>query len=176
MLPANIREHHPQRFERIKYLAPNSVTMIQRKQTLFLLFAALSLILAFFIPYGIQTNVDLTTGVASETDLNAQSNYLLMALIALAVIFNFFIIFQYQNRKIQMRLCLLAILITLSLTAFQWIDASRAPAGHRFVAGILGSKAYFGIFIPLISVVFLFLAYNGIRNDDKLIRDADRLR
>lgn len=150
--------------------------MIQRKQSLFLLFSALSLVLAFFIPYGIQTNVDLSTGQTTETALNAQSNYLLVALITLAAIFNFFIIFQYRQRKIQMRLCLLAVLITLSLAAFQWIDASRTMAGHRFVAGILGSKAYLGIFIPFISVIFLLLAYNGIRQDEKLIRDADRLR
>lgn len=150
--------------------------MIQRKQSLFLLLSALSLMLTFFVPYGTKTNVDALTGIATETDLIASSNYLLLSLILIAALFNFVIIFQYQKRTSQMRLCLLAVVLNLSLIVFQWMDASRVEAGHRFVAGILGSKAYFGILVPLVAVTFLLLAYNGIRQDEKLVRDADRLR
>ncbi len=150
--------------------------MIQRKQTIWLLLASLIILLTLYIPYGIHSVSSIDTTSIIETDLTAKTNTLLLILAILSAAFSFFIIFLYNNRKLQMKLCLLAILIVLAILAYQFYDASQTAAGNKLAVGILGSKIYLGVAIPILSIFFLMMAYTGIKKDEKLIRDSDRLR
>ena len=150
--------------------------MIQRKQTIWLLLASIIMLLTFFIPYGIHTETKLDTTVITETDLVAKGNYILMALSIAFTAFSFFLIFLYGNRKLQMNLCLLALLLAFGVLGFQLYHASQTSINNKLVVGILGSKIYLGVVIPILSAFFIIMAYIGIKGDEKLIRSADRLR
>ncbi len=150
--------------------------MIQRKQTIWLLIASLIILLTLFIPYGIHMESPSASNTIAETDLNAKSTVVLLALTIVSALFSFFIIFLFNNRKLQMKLCWVAVLIALSVLGYQLFNASQTAMGNKLVVGILGSKIYLGVLVPILSVFFIMLGYTGIKKDEKLIRDSDRLR
>lgn len=150
--------------------------MIQRKQTIWLLIASLIILLTLFIPYGIHMESPSASNTIAETDLNAKSTVVLLALTIVSALFSFFIIFLFNNRKLQMKLCWMAVLIALSVLGYQLFNASQTAMGNKLVVGILGSKIYLGVLVPILSVFFIMLGYTGIKKDEKLIRDSDRLR
>ncbi len=148
--------------------------MIQRIQSIWLLLAALSILFLLLIPtvgasssngyyvlYG--SGLKLTNSDVQSTNIALLASTVLAGLISLVNIFNF------QNRKLQIRIASLNIVLILALSF--WLS--------QIVKGIDGLKELDiepGIFLPLIAIIFTLLAIRGIRKDEKLIRSADRLR
>lgn len=149
--------------------------MIQRKQSIWLLLASLSILLTIYLPYGTHLTGLTEAGVITQTDLTATISFPLLCLTILSITFSFFTIFLYGNRKRQLNFCLLSMLIALSVLGFQLVDASQS-IGNKLVVGIFGSTLYIGVCMPILSVIFSMMAYAGIKKDEKLIRDSDRLR
>ncbi|HOZ52467.1 MAG TPA: DUF4293 domain-containing protein [Chitinophagaceae bacterium] len=150
--------------------------MIQRKQTIWLLLASLSILLAFFIPFGIHNESGLETTQIVEKDLTAKSDMILMSITIASALISFITIFLFGNRKLQMSITLLAVFVAISVGAYELYFSAKTILSNKLVVGVLGSKIYLGLFVPLLTVFFLLLAFGGIRKDEKLIRDSDRLR
>lgn len=150
--------------------------MIQRKQSIWLLLASLSILLTIILPYGIQTTASLGSEQMITSDLLLSSNKLYMALVIITSLYLLFLIFLYKNRKQQMKLTLIGMLLALSLLGLQLYESYFHEVNQKLVIGLLGSKLYLGILVPIITVFFVILAYTGIRADEKLVRDSDRLR
>jgi hypothetical protein len=141
--------------------------MIQRIQSVYLLIAAILLLCFGFFPLA---EVQDMAGVvlASAGGMSAMNTFipaLAAALIAVLAIF------MYRNRKAQMRLCLMLLLLSVVLSA-------GTAYGIFSQASALSAQVAWkpGIALPLISGVLFYLAWRGIRNDDRLVRSADRLR
>jgi hypothetical protein len=111
-------------------------------------------------------NIELAGQPASFQYLNAGFNIwiliLTIALVCIAVID----IFLYKNRKLQGRLALLGVLLSL-LNIFLYYKQTL-----RFAAGNYDLTALLALAIP----VFFFLAMRGIFRDEKLVKSLDRLR
>lgn len=128
--------------------------MIQRIQSIWLLLAAVFSALTFVLPFAI--------GI---TNVNAQSSTWLTIVTAFAGILAFIDIFLFNNRKIQFRLCIAGILLTLIMLALDFLEMTR-------VGGTLALSCliYFAV------LGFYIMAAGGIRKDEKLIKSMDRLR
>jgi hypothetical protein len=150
--------------------------MIQRKQTLWLLLAALSVLLIFYFPFGITAKTVVDSTSISEIPLSASESKPLGMLGILACILSIIIIFLFKNRPLQIKLIWATILETIGILVLQFYIANNSIEGNKLVVGILGANIYLGIFVPLITLFFLILAVMGIRQDEKLVRDTDRLR
>ncbi|MBL7765372.1 MAG: DUF4293 domain-containing protein [Chitinophagaceae bacterium] len=150
--------------------------MIQRKQTLWLLLAALCSILTFYIPYGLQTVGQNGTALLNEIPLKASNSFVLAALSIITAIDCFAAIFMFKQRPNQIKLCALAIFIQLGSLAFQIYHAGQTELGNRLVIGILGSRMYLGVLVPVLVIALIGLAISGIRQDERLIKSTDRLR
>jgi hypothetical protein len=142
--------------------------MIQRLQSVWLLLAAAaafcSLQFSFYSGNLIATPNQAKTFAA----LNAQSNLLLLILSAGVGIASLISIFLYKNRKIQLRIVLVALLVSiLNLVLFFTQTKKFVPN-----EGSYNLTAIFAIMVP----VFLFFAIRGIRRDEKLVKSLDRLR
>lgn len=81
-------------------------------------------------------------------------------------------IFSYRNlsRQLKMiRTIIFIALIQVAATFFFYVD--------RISKIVSASPEYgFGVFIPLIIIVFSFLSLRGVQKDIKLLRSVDRLR
>ena len=139
--------------------------MIQRMQSLWLLFAAAAAFLTIRFSF-YSGNIALNGQPPSFEHVNA-SFYFWIELITIALIcIGAIDIFLYKNRKLQGRLALLGILLSL-LNIFLYTKQT-----NRFDAGSYDLTALLALAIP----VFFFLAARGIYRDQKLVKSLDRLR
>lgn len=152
--------------------------MIQRVQSVWLFLASLALFLLLILPIlNLGTgSTELTLQVgglyqkAGTISEKIESYTIPFALTILAAILCISTIFLYRNRTLQKRIIILiAFLIGFSA-------GFVAYSATHITGGINGASVAAGAFMPLLSLVFCILAFRGIRNDEQLIRSADRLR
>jgi hypothetical protein len=141
--------------------------MIQRLQSVWLLLAAAaafcSIKLSFYSGNLIKDNQP-----KAFVSLTAQSNLLLLILTAGVGIASLIAIFLYKNRKMQLRIVLITLLVSLLNLGLYFGEAQKYVPGE----GKYDLTAVFAICIPIL----LFLAIRGIRKDEKLVKSLDRLR
>jgi hypothetical protein len=144
--------------------------MIQRIQTIYLLFTAI-------ISGGLIFLFDLWTNVAKEkvfvVDL-FQANLVLHKLIPvcflMSAIGSFIAVFLYKNRQLQFVVGRIIILINLFLLGIL-IYVSQTLSGEASV-----SLKGIGMLIPVIVILLIFLANKAIKKDENLVKSVDRLR
>ena len=141
--------------------------MIQRLQSVWLLLAAAaafcSIKLSFYSGNLIKDNQP-----KAFVSLTAQSNLLLLILTAGVGIASLIAIFLYKNRKMQLRIVLITLLVSLLNLGLYFSETQKYVPGE----GTYDLTAVFAIFIPIL----LFVAIRGIRRDEKLVKSLDRLR
>jgi DMSO/TMAO reductase YedYZ heme-binding membrane subunit len=146
--------------------------MIQRIQTLWLALAGVAGFMTYKLPLwkGVQAN-----GTAQEF-LGPQS-LTLFALIVIAGLLAFAAIFLFKNRKLQKQLTLLAFLLAIIIVPLEYFMVESFKSAQQ-EKGVSFSQNYWmiGAILPILMVILLFLAYRGIRKDEKLIKSLDRLR
>ena len=143
--------------------------MLQRIQSLFLVLAVIvSAGLIFVFPLWLSGEVMVTAmDTISSTDLWIKP---IGILFILSAIISFTAIFQYNNRKFQMTLVRLNILINfllLGLIVYQVQNLS----GEALV-----SEKGIGSFLPILAIFLLVLANRFIKKDEDLVKSVDRLR
>ncbi|HEX2533034.1 MAG TPA: DUF4293 domain-containing protein [Chitinophagaceae bacterium] len=148
--------------------------MLQRVQSLWLLFASAFTAVTFRFPFfsgkpqagqaGRNANpIDPLTGYEA---LDADSNIWLLILTVLTGLVAFVTIFLYNNRKLQQKLCYLGIFLAIVLYVLYFLEMQRFLQGNVAIWAVF----YFAILVCYI------LALRGIWRDEKLIRSMDRFR
>ena len=141
--------------------------MIQRIQTLWLFLSTACSTLFIFMPVykGVYLN---NTWQA----ISIRENLFLLAGSTAVAAISFFTIFFFKNRKLQKRLILLNILLTVGLFIAQYylIEIFKKEMGI-----IQGDWQMIAI-LPLFILVFHVFAYRGTVADEKLLSSADRMR
>lgn len=164
--------------------------MIQRKQTLYLLF--ILFICAYLLGgnpvmyeiSGMDTWSKGTVGtievsilkidrISNETSqFYTWNSYLIYSLSAVSLL-AFISIFLYKNRKLQLLLCgfnYLFMAISGVLMYFYIMD------GIAWMSAAEASEMHYAFLISIILPVWNFMAIRGILHDERLIRSMDRLR
>jgi len=137
--------------------------MIQRIQSIWLLFAAVCVFLTLKFSTYVGTNKDLIP----STFLNGVATLPLIFVTLAVGILTLITIFLYKNRKLQLRLTILAVLLEAGLV-FLYYNEIQTFIGK----GTFSITAILHVAV----IVFLILAARGIRSDNKLIKDSNRLR
>ena len=139
--------------------------MIQRSQSIWLLLASICSFLSIEFPFFYINSI--VPGVATE-EYTAKSHILLVVLTSILGALLLISIFLYKNRKLQLRLTFLALVISaLNIYLyfqFGYMDAVVKPG--------IALSSVFVFLIP----VFCVMAIGGIRKDVKLIKSLDRIR
>ncbi len=156
--------------------------MIQRIQSLYLLVVSVACVLLFFFP--MIDYIDpmrgtyklFATGMKSYSDIPGilffWQTFPLLFLTVASLVLAIIAIFLYKNRTLQLQLVSINVLVNVLLIALVFLLYSRIFE-HRL--GIL-SIYQFGMYIPLISLIFLVLASRAIRKDEAIVKSSDRLR
>jgi len=138
--------------------------MIQRLQSLWLLLAAVSAFLSFKLPFFSGTK----EGVKNLTEkaiIDGGSTLFLLIATGAALIIALITIFLFKDRKLQLRLCVVGIVISL-LIIFLYYNEIRK---------LSGSISLSCIFVFLIPVAFI-MAARGIWHDEKLVKSLNKFR
>ena len=140
--------------------------MLQRIQTIWLLLAATCGFLSLKFPFFSGSRPNDLQQPAVISYLNATTYIPVMILTIIVFIGCLIIIFLYKNRKLQLRLTITALFLSLLTVVLCFLEAKK------FVAGTYSLSALLFAGIP----VFLVLAARGMYKDEKLVRSLDRLR
>ncbi len=136
--------------------------MLQRVQTLYMLLVPI-------INGGLIWVFSLGKDAQSK-DLYAQNVIWVLGVFLASAALALITIYLYRNRKLQFVLNRLNIVLNLFLLG-TFVYGSLSTSG-----GIQLSEKGVGMFLPIISIVFLVLANKAIQKDETLVKSADRLR
>ncbi len=141
--------------------------MIQRIQSLWFLLASVAGFLTYQLP--------LWEGRLMENGVkkfNATDNLLFFALTMAISILALATIFLFKNRQLQKKLSVIGILVSLGLIALEFYFVND----FKTTLNLSESTWKPGALMPILIAIFFFLALQGIRKDEKLIKSLDRLR
>jgi len=125
--------------------------MIQRIQTVYLLFVFCIMSVVVYLPFSSSWTVAADAGI--------------IAVLAMITIFLF------KKRKLQTTICY-TILFLLALIYVLYFFFDRPVLSFQE----LFPKLRFTIVFPFIAFILTYLAIRGIKKDEKLVRSLDRLR
>lgn len=138
--------------------------MIQRQQTLWLLFATLAALLCFMFPFVIGKGME--KGVEVDKIIKAGSGFLLLIFTGVSLILSAAIIFLYKDRKLQIKLCLLGLLLAVVIILLYILQMKKLTNATLALSCIL----------PFAILAGYFMAFRNIRKDEKLVKSLDKLR
>ncbi len=142
--------------------------MIQRKQTIWLFLAAIANAGVFL--FDLYRTHTLVNGVDTPGQIRVADRFPLVLLAVVITLLPLVTIFMFNNRKQQMRM------IAYSLVAVSsFVFAMLAAVGRITPAPTTGSY-WIGSVLPVASIIFLLLAFTGVRKDEKLVKSVDRFR
>jgi len=154
--------------------------MIQRVQSIYLFLVFVVAVVLIFFPLAtfhttdhiFQMNIMGFSG-ADELGLDLPNLMVIGILTALLGMLSLFTIFQYKNRKLQMKLNMGSMFINFGLLAAIFIYSDNIAAMEE-----INTKFSYDIaaYFPIVSVLLLILVNRNIRADEKLIRQSERLR
>ena len=131
--------------------------MIQRIQSIYFLAAAISMTLISF-------KVPVYT--LNETLFMAQDDTKMFILTIVGAIFSLLGLFMFKNRKFQMKLIRLTVLIQMiiGVRIFMLFNKFEVVLNNFF------------LFLMAFTLIALIMAYRGVKKDDDLVRSVDRIR
>lgn len=138
--------------------------MIQRQQTLWLLLASVAALLSFMFPFAVGD--ELQKNLLIRKVLDAGSTFFLLIFTGISLIFSTAIIFLFKDRKLQMKLCLLGILLAVLILFLYILEMKKLTNTTLALYCIL----------PFLIPAGYFLAFRNIRKDEKLVKSLDKLR
>lgn len=160
--------------------------MIQRKQTLFLLLAALLALCTWLFPiatyqspgdvYELMTYGLYTADGVEVPDATPKMPFsIVLTILGLAL---FACIFMYSNRKRQIRFVRGTYLLVLAIIAFMFIADNSVQSYLRSSgpSGLVDHQYGVSFIMPIIALILTFMADKAINSDEKLVRSMDRLR
>jgi hypothetical membrane protein len=136
--------------------------MLQRIQTIYMIISA-TLLGALYVWF---------PNIVSEEGLVVVRNDepIMLGLIFGSILVTFISIFSYKKRKSQFVINRLNIILNFFLLGV-FVYRSLTLSGETLV-----SEKGIGVFLPIISIVFLVMANKAIKKDEDLVKSVDRLR
>lgn len=139
--------------------------MIQRIQTVYLVLAAISIGNIILAPLGYQ---ETEAGVVAS--IGMMENLPSIIISALGVLLAIIDIFLFNNRKLQLKVT--SLFIVLGVLSFASLALFHLVTG----VGLFTKINYVPYVLAFFSITFGVLAHRGINADEKLVRSMDRLR
>lgn len=157
------------------------ITMLQRIQSIYLFAAGLVIAALFVFPLINNAYVDgkaltiMVTGVYQDINGQQVHSEIFTALTiatAFVALLPLPVIFLYKNRKLQITLCYVLMLLVIGYSYWAATAVKNVLNGAYLNMGNYGV----GIILLSVSLLLIVLAQKSIQKDEKLVRSADRLR
>jgi hypothetical protein len=141
--------------------------MIQRIQSLWLLLCSLCAALVLMVPVFAGPGQDGLIKVFS-----IRENLLLLLIVTLSIAMPFINIFLFKNRSLQKILIVNNMILAILTVVTEYFSIDKFK--QQF--GIAQGNWEMSAILPFFIILFLVFAFRGIRKDEKMLSEADRLR
>ena len=138
--------------------------MLQRIQTIWLLLASVCAFLGFKFSFYSGTVAENET-INTFKKINATTSIPLIIVTTAIAVLALITIFLYKNRTLQLRLSIAGILLEALLIFLYYAQLKTFTAGTYSLTALLQGFV----------VLFFILAAKGISNDEKIIKESNRL-
>lgn len=145
--------------------------MIQRIQSIFYLISGLCFAGLFKFPFA-TSDVSIPQ-LLSDRVYNVMDNIVLIILALAGAIISIVAIFLFKNRTMQIRSGYIIIILSILTPLVAFLLIYNEQTAVRDASGINDEP---GIFLPVVALIFAFLANRFVKKDDKLVKSMDRLR
>ena len=101
--------------------------------------------------------------------------YVIIALVALACVLPFITIFLFKRRLLQLRLCVVEMVLLVGSAVMEGVYyflSYRVFAEQTFHTQVLKPA----VVLPLVCLLFAYLAARAVFRDELMVRAADRIR
>lgn len=151
--------------------------MIQRKQSVYLLVTVIVLICALCLPLGYFVGADQVDALAFkplgviQADGSLLSTWGVFSLLLLSAVVSFCTIFLFRNRRLQMRMIVfnVVLLVAYFFVLLLFISTLKSDLNCSF-------QLNWALCLPVVAIILNWLAFGAIRQDDQLVKAADRIR
>ena len=140
--------------------------MIQRQQTLWLLLATIAGVLSFMFPFAVGEKIIVNTTMKERVDFVAGEDFFILILTSASIGIAAVTIFLFKDRKLQIKLCLLGLLVSIGILILYILGMNKLLASTPALWSIL----------PVVIIISYFMAFRNIRKDEKLVKSLDKLR
>ena len=140
--------------------------MIQRQQTLWLLLATICGILSFMFPFATGEELVENSTMRRLKELVAGEDFFILILTIASIGISAVTIFLFKDRKIQKRLCLLGIVISVGILVLYIFAMNK----------LISSTPALWAVLPVFIILSFYFAFINIRKDERLIKSLDKLR
>lgn len=141
--------------------------MIQRIQSLWLLIVAI----AAFATYTLTLYVGKVAD-GSEKVFQLADDFLLVIIIIALGLLAIINLFLFKNRKLQFKLSVMGVIVSIGFLILEYMRVEDFK-----VKNLIQSGSYqLGALLPIVMVIFFFMAARGIYKDEKLVKSMNRLR
>jgi len=141
--------------------------MIQRIQSLWLLLSALCASLVLIVPVFSGADAEGLIKVFS-----IRENLLLLLIVTLSIAIPFINIFLFKNRRLQKMLIVNNMILAILTVVTEYFSIDKFK--QQF--GISQGNWELSAILPFFVILFLVFAFRGIRKDEKLLSEANRMR
>lgn len=152
--------------------------MIQRIQSVYLLLAAVAVVVSMFLPVcsyvaadAVHADVLKPLGLVLSTG-EFHSTWGLFCLLVLSALIAVAAIFLFRNRMLQIRMTIFNVLLLVGYYVTAAVFIFSLKEGLDAVSLRMG----LGLALPAVSIIFCYLAFRGIYRDEIMVKAADRLR
>ncbi len=153
--------------------------MLQRVQSIYLALIVISCALLFFVPIAFFSTKELgilTINIfgGNIAEIKTPNTMYLAILNFVILTFTATIIFLYKNRKLQIQLLMINMLLALGFIAMLY---SLVFSNIEAMDEIMGEINYkIGAFLPLLNIILIIITSRKVRKDEAMVKSADRLR
>ncbi len=152
--------------------------MIQRIQSVYLLVAAASSLVALMLPFVYFSSPinEVLLHAFHYTDIDGVplpdigNTATIGILFAISAVFSIYTVFLFKKRTLQMRVCVYNVIINIGILIQIYLYSRYAS--HEGVEIQIKS----GCIVPIVNAILLLLAIWSIRKDELLVKSLDRLR
>jgi len=110
----------------------------------------------------------------NEVKIDESFNIIYIAILAIiSTLISVFSIFQFKNRMFQMKLGMFNTLIIIGTLGCVFLGIRK---GRSLLPVIENDDLMIGFLLPVIALILNVMANRFIRNDEKLVKSADRFR
>lgn len=141
--------------------------MIQRIQSLWLMLSALCAALIMFVP--------VFSGAAADglvKIFSIRENLILLLIVVLSIVIPFINIFLFKNRGLQKKLIIINMILSVLTVVTEYFSVDK----FKQTFGITQGTWEISAILPFFIILFLVFAFRGIRKDEKLLSESNRMR
>lgn len=128
------------------------------------------------VPEGVEQEIVFGLWGVSQNGQRVVATVYMGILVALTMGVALVTIFLFRKRGVQVRLCFVQAVLLLGIEGFVALYIYKLKEGLEAMGGMFAIRYSLADLLPIVALIFVYLAFRGITKDIALVKSLDRIR